>query len=161
MAGSVCQREPSRISYKSGVASTCLDCSHRPPETETELRIPAADARIGVSCPKHRHQSCRVQSAEPFLHGQIPESAGVLLTGVFRPEETNFGMLGCSNRTVDRPQCLYLVVVVDPLLDVEYVRAFVREKLCRAGHGEWQHLSEPRRQGRPECRRRGLPEAWS
>lgn len=48
MVGGICQR-PIWISRECRIISARLDCSHGPPETEAKLRIPAADARIGIS----------------------------------------------------------------------------------------------------------------
>src|ERR1700687_193281 len=113
MAGGICQRQPIRISRESRVASSHWDCSHRPPETKAKLRVPAADGSIGISCPQHGHQSCRVRSAEPFLRGQVPKSACVLLSGVLCPEEPDLGLLVRSDGTVDSAESLYLVVVIN------------------------------------------------
>ena len=57
VAGRTRQRQPIWISREGRVASCRLDCSYRPPETECKLRIPAADAGIGISRPEHGHES--------------------------------------------------------------------------------------------------------
>src|ERR1700692_1406483 len=116
MAGGICQRQPIRISRESWVASSHWDCSHRPPETKAILRLPAADARVGISCPQHGHEPCRVGSAEPFLCGQVPKSACVLLAGMLGPEEADLGLLVRSDGTVESTESLYLVIVINPLL---------------------------------------------
>src|ERR1700687_1434005 len=144
MAGGICQRQPSRISREGRVASSHWDCSHRPPETKAKLGIPAADGRIGISCPQHRHQPCRVRSAEPFLCGQVPKSACVLLAGVLCPEEADLSLLERSDGAVESTESLYLVVVINPLLAVECRGALVRKEPRRTRHRGRYHLPKPR-----------------
>src|ERR1700675_1536353 len=157
MTGGICQRQPIRIGRESRVTSSHWDCSHRPPETKAKLRVPAPDARIGVSCPQHGHEPCRVRSAEPFLCGQVPKSACVLLAGVLCPEEADLGLLRRSGGAVDSAESLYLVVVINPLLAVEWRGALVREELRRTRHRERNHLPKPRGYGRSEKRWRRQP----
>src|SRR6266853_239247 len=160
MAGGISQRQPIRISREGRVASSHWDCSHRPPETKAKLGIPASDARIGISCPEHGHEPCRVRSSKPFLRGQVPKSACVLLAGVLCPEEPDLGLLGRSDRTVESTESLYLVVVINPLLAVECRGALVREELRRARHSERHHLPKPRGYRRSEKWWRRQPITW-
>ena len=51
---------------------------------------------------------------------------------MFRPEETDLGLLWRSDRTVESTQSHHLVVVIDPLLAVECIWTLVREELRRA-----------------------------
>ncbi len=52
-----------------------------------------------------------------------------MLARMLGPKEADLCLLWRPHGAVDRPESLYLVVVVDPFLAVERIRALVREKL--------------------------------
>src|SRR5260370_13914573 len=144
------QREPIGICDESSIAAASADGGYRPPETEGKFSVPAPDGRVRESGPQHGHQSRAIGSVEAPLCCQSPESAAVLLAGVLGPEKTNLCLLRGANRAVQGAERFHLVVVVDPLLAVECIGTFVGEELCRSGHGERLHLTEPRRYRRRE-----------
>src|SRR5258708_7800035 len=133
----------------------------RAPKTEGELGIPAANDGVGVSSPKHRHETRGIRSIERFQRRQIAEGTPILLAGVFGPEETDFGLLRCTDGAIESTERLYLIIVIDPYLAVKSVGTFVWEKLRGAGHRERHHLPEPRRDRGRKRGRRALVEPWT
>src|SRR5260370_1469716 len=63
------------------------------------------------------------------------------------PEETDFGLLRCTDGAIESAERHHLIVIIDPYFAIESVGTFVREKLRGAGHCERHHLPEPRCDG--------------
>src|SRR6266481_3401528 len=157
MRGSGCERCPLGIGCQCWIATTSSDGGYGPPKAKVILGIEAADYGVGVCCPEHGHQASCLRSVKALLRSQPSEHTAVLLAGVFGPEEADLGLLRRAHSAVDGAQRFDLVVVVDPLLRVKRRRSFIGEKLVSAGHGERNHLAQPWRYRRSECRRSSLP----
>src|SRR6266849_9652317 len=145
------QRCPVKVSDESGISAAVANRSYRPPETVMILCVETCDEAVGEASPENRHQPGCIHHVEFVVFGEVAEGAGVLLTRVFGPEQSNFSLFGGAKRAVDFTQDSRLVVVILPLLARERGRS-LGLKVGGTGYCVGAHLAEPRCDPRQELR---------
>jgi len=114
MVGGSAQRRPVGVSDEVRVAASCPSRRYRSPEAVGILCIKAADLRVREAGPEDGQQTRRIHYILLVVLGEIAEGAGVLLRGVLGPEQSDFGLCGSANGTVDFTKGGSLIVVVHP-----------------------------------------------
>src|SRR5258708_30990360 len=160
MAGRYPQRSPIGICDQIRITPANPNRGYRAPEVIRELGIPTTDSRIRSAGPKDAHHPGRLHNVQIVAADQVVEGAGILPPRVISPKQPDFRLRRRTNRAVYFAQGTSQIVIVDPFLASDRLWS-VRKKLRVTGHSERAHLREPRRRGRTEFWRRGLPSARS
>lgn len=114
MCRSVPKRCPAGVTDKFRVAASGSNGGHRSPKVIGELRIPAADGRIGEAGPQNGHHAGGIHYAELVVLSKVGEGPGVLLAGMFGPEKSDFALRRSADRAVRVTEDANLVVVLHP-----------------------------------------------